>query len=296
MKNNGLFLGVSAYVLWGIIPLYWKLLPHVPALDLLSYRVVWSLAFMMIYLLLSGNLGNFKKESTTLFKNKKATLSIIAAAIFITINWGTFIYSVSIGQVQSASLGYYINPLVNVLLATLYLHEPLGRPGKIASILALIGVIILTLQNGEIPYLSLVMAFAFSLYGLIKKKLVLSSTTGLTIETAIIFPLALIYLLVLSGNGFMTYDLKTNLLLMGAGAITAIPLLLFAEAAKRLSYITLGFIQYINPTIMLLMAIFLFHEPYHLPQFLAFGFIWLGILVFVVANLTQNKRQKIAGE
>lgn len=291
MKNNGLIYGITAYVLWGIIPIYWKLLPNVAALDLLCYRVVWSLVLMAVYLGVTGNFGAFKKESQQLFSSKRNTVTILLAAIFITINWGTFIYSVSIGEVQSASLGYYINPLLNVVFATLYLKEPLTRSAKIASLLALIGVIILTIQNGQPPYLALVMAFAFSLYGLTKKRLVISSTTGLTLETAIIFPLALIFLLFFSAKGFMQYDLKTNLLLIGAGIITAVPLLLFAEAAKRLSYITLGFIQYINPTIMLLMAIFLFKEPYALPQFAAFGFIWLGILVFVGANIIGYQKR-----
>jgi chloramphenicol-sensitive protein RarD len=197
---------------------------------------------------------------------------------------------------MQASLGYYINPLVNVLLATVFLKERLSRTGMLACLLASIGVILLSIQTGTIPYASLIMAFSFSTYGLIKKRIPISSVTGLTIETMVIFPFALVYILGFSTVGFMNYPLQTNLLLMGAGIVTAIPLLLFAEAAKNVSYITLGFIQYVNPTIMLLLAIFLFHETYSLAQFSAFAFIWLGIAVFTYGTLGTAMKERRMGQ
>lgn len=284
-SKKGVLIGFAAYVFWGVIPLYWKLIQGVGSLDILCYRVIWSFVFMLIYLLVLGKYPVFFQECWGLWKDKRRLFAVICAAVLISINWGTFIYTVNSGRVTQASLGYYMNPLVNVLLATLILKEPLNRTGKIACFFALVGVLLLTIQTGSVPVASLVMAFSFSFYGLIKKGVDLSSASGLTIETAIIFPVALIYLFFGSADGFMPFTLSTNLLLVGAGIVTAIPLLLFAEAAKRISYIVLGFIQYVNPTIMLLMAVFLFHEPYTVEQFTAFGFIWIGIAIFTYGNV-----------
>lgn len=291
-EKKGILLGIVAYVFWGIIPLYWKLLPAVKPLDILCYRIVWSFIFMLLYVLLTKRGRLFIIEVKELWQDKKKLSGLILAAVLITINWFTFIYSVSNGHVTQASLGYYMNPLVNVLLATIFLKEKLSRPVLFACLLAFIGVVLLAIQTGEIPWASLIMAFSFSFYGLLKKGLTITSYTGLTVETGVIVPFALIYLLFFSTAGFMTYPTTINVLLMGAGIVTAIPLLLFAEAAKRVSYIILGFIQYINPTMMLLFAIFLFHEPYSTPQFVAFSFIWLGIAVFTYANLYAYRKAK----
>lgn len=290
-KYSGLAFGLGAYVLWGIIPLYWKLLPDVPPLNLLFYRIFWSLIFMLLYLAATKKFSQFKVETRTLLEIKRQRVTIVLAALFISLNWGLFIYTVSIGGVQQASLGYYINPLFNVLAGALYLKEPLSRAAKLASLCALTGVVLLTVQTGIFPLNSLLLALSFCLYGLMKKSLPISAMSSITLETLIMTPLALIYFFAVTQD-FMGYGLKTNLLLMGAGAITAVPLLLFANAVKRLSYITLGFIQYINPTIMLLLAVFLFREPYALPQFLAFSFIWLGIIVFVLGNFLPSQLTK----
>ena len=290
-KDSGLVYGFGAYILWGILPLYWKLLGGVSSIDILFYRIIWSLIFMLLYMIALRKMPTFIQEVKVLLKNRKKVLAVIMAAIFVSLNWGIFIYTVSIGQVQQASLGYYINPLLNVLAGALYLKEPLTKQAKLASLSALTGVILLTLQTGVFPFNSLFLAASFCLYGLTKKQLQLSSVTSITLETLIIAPIGLIYLFFISPTGFMNYSMSMNLLLMGAGVVTAIPLLLFATAVKKLSYITLGFLQYVNPTIMLVMAIFLFHEPYALPQFIAFAFIWLGILIFVAGNLIQVRRK-----
>lgn len=246
---------------------------------------------MLLYLAATKKFSQFKVETRTLLEIKRQRVTIVLAALFISVNWGLFIYTVSIGEVQQASLGYYINPLFNVLAGALYLKEPLSRAAKLASLCALTGVVLLTVQTGIFPLNSLLLALSFCLYGLMKKSLPISAVSSITLETLIMTPLALIYFFAVTQD-FMGYDLKTNLLLMGAGAITAVPLLLFANAVKRLSYITLGFIQYINPTIMLLLAVFLFREPYALPQFLAFSFIWLGIIVFVLGNFLPSQLTK----
>ncbi len=290
-KDSGLVYGFGAYILWGILPLYWKLLGGVSSIDILFYRIIWSLIFMLLYMIALRKMPTFIQEVKVLLKNRKKVLAVIIAAIFVSLNWGIFIYTVSIGQVQQASLGYYINPLLNVLAGALYLKEPLTKQAKLASLSALTGVILLTLKTGVFPFNSLFLATSFCLYGLTKKQLQLSSATSITLETLIIAPIGLIYLFFISPTGFMNYSMSTNVLLMGAGVVTAIPLLLFATAVKKLSYITLGFLQYVNPTIMLVMAIFLFHEPYALPQFIAFAFIWLGILIFVAGNLIQVRKK-----
>lgn len=291
-KDSGLLYGFSAYIIWGILPLYWKLLGEVGSVDVLFYRIFWSLIFMTLYLIALKKIPLFIQEVKELLKSRRHTIAIISAAFLISINWGVFIYTVSIGQVQQASLGYYINPLLNVLAGAFYLKEPLSRQAKLASLAALTGVVLLTIQTGVFPINSLLLATSFCLYGLTKKQLNLSAATSITLETLIIAPIGLIYLFFLSDVGFMNYSLTTNLLLMGAGIVTAIPLLLFATAVKKISYITIGFLQYVNPTIMLIMAIFLFNEPYQLPQFIAFAFIWLGIIIFVVGNLIDTRHKK----
>jgi chloramphenicol-sensitive protein RarD len=290
--KKGIAFGFIAYVFWGIIPIYWKLMPSVAPLDILCYRILWSFLFMLIYILATGKWSLFSAETKAVLRDKKKLSAIICAALLISVNWFTFIYTVSQGHVTQASLGYYMNPLVNVLLATLILKEKLSRSGLIACLLALAGVILLTIQTGEIPLASIIMAVTFSFYGLIKKGVAVSSYTGLTIETFVILPIALVYLLFFSQQGFMTYGLMTNLLVVGAGIVTAIPLLLFAEAAKRISYIILGFIQYVGPTLMLLSALFLYHEPYSAEQFIAFAFIWLGIAVFTYGNFYAYRKEK----
>ncbi|WP_229677497.1 EamA family transporter RarD [Enterococcus wangshanyuanii] len=277
---------------WGVIPIYWKLMPMVDPLDILCYRIVWSFLFMLIYIFATKKWTLFLTEVKSVLKEKKKLFAIICAAILISLNWFTFIYTVSQGHVTQASLGYYMNPLVNVLLATLILKEKLNRSGMIACGLALTGVILLTVQTGQLPLAPLVMAVTFSFYGLIKKGVTVSSYTGLTIETFVILPLALIYLVFFSKQGFMNYEVSTNMLLVGAGVVTAIPLLLFAEAAKKISYIILGFIQYVGPTLMLLSALFLYHEPYSAEQFMAFGCIWLGIAVFTYGNIYAYRKEK----
>lgn len=290
-KDSGLIYGFSAYIFWGFLPLYWKLLGNVGPIEILFYRIIWLLIFMFIYLTSLQKLPVFIQEVKELLKSRRKIFAIIAAAIFISLNWGIYIYTVSIGQVQQASLGYYINPLLNVLAGTIYLKEPLSKQAKLASLSAFTGVVLLTVQTGVFPFHSLFIAASFCLYGLTKKQLQLSAATSITLETLIIAPLALGYLFFVSPTGFMQYSFNTNLLLIGAGIVTAIPLLLFAIAVKKLSYITIGFLQYVNPTIMLIMAIFLFHEPYALPQFIAFAFIWLGILIFIIGNIVDARKK-----
>ena len=291
----GIFAGAAAYFSWGVLPFYWKALAHIPPLTVLSYRMIWSCAFMVVVLLVSRQMSAFLVETRAIFANKKRLAAIIAAAVLVTTNWFVFIFSVSSGKVIDASLGYYMNPLVNVLLATLFLKERLGRAEAFACLVASVGVILLAIQSGAVPWASLTMALTFSLYGFIKKQAQVSSLTGLTLETALITPFALIYLLAFSELGLMSFGLSSNLLLIGAGVVTAIPLFLFAEATKNISFILVGFLQYLAPTLMLLGAIFQFHETFNATQMFAFSWIWLGIAIFTWSNIVTWRKFKRLG-
>lgn len=286
----GLFAGLLAYVLWGILPFYWKAIGEVSPLSVLCYRIVWSFIFMVLVLFFTKKLKTFFHETKQLLRDRKRLMAIVLAAILITTNWFIFIFSVSSGKVIDASLGYYMNPLVNVFLATVILKERLKRSEWLACLLAALGVVLLTVQSGHLPLSSIAMAISFSLYGLIKKVAKVNSLTGLTIETALMTPFAFVYLVFFSQEGFMNFDFKINILLAGAGIVTAIPLFLFAEAAKNLSYILVGFLQYIAPTLMLVAAIFQFNETFTVPQLTAFSCIWLGILIFTGSNLWLLKK------
>lgn len=292
-QKKGFIAGLTAYVLWGVLPFYWKSLGEVSALSILCYRIFWSFLFMMAVLFITGKFKSFIIETRELIHDRKRAFAIILAAILVSINWFIFIFSVGSGQVIEASLGYYINPLVNVVLATIFLKERLGRPEVVACLFAALGVIALTVQNGVVPWSSLAIALSFSLYGLIKKVAKVTSLTGLTLETLVMLPFATIFLLFFSPEGFMHFSVTTNALIIGSGIATAIPLFLFAEAAKNISYILLGFIQYITPILMLIAAVFVFHEKFALPQLLAFSCIWLGIIIFATSNVLLLKRNSM---
>jgi chloramphenicol-sensitive protein RarD len=213
--------------------------------------------------------------------------------VLITFNWFIFIWTVNSGHSATASLGYFINPLLNFVLAYLFLKERLNKSGLVACALALIGVVVITIGTHALPWQALLLAATFALYGFVKKKITLSAYTGLLIETVMIAPFALVWLLVLSPEQFMGHSITQGLLLVGCGAVTAIPLLLFAEATKRISYIALGFIQYISPTITFFLAVFAFHESFTIERLAGFVLIWIGIAVFSAGVLRGGKAEEL---
>ncbi|KRL04517.1 EamA family transporter RarD [Liquorilactobacillus oeni] len=290
MKNKhlGLSSALAAYILWGMLGVFWELLSAVPAMDTLAYRIVWSLATISIVLTVQKDWHNVWETIVSLTKNRKIGW-IILSSFLISINWFIYIYMVTHHQATEASLGYYIMPLMNVAVALIFLHESLSRAKIIALILVVIGVVILTIQTGSLPLNTLLMAGSFCFYGLIKKQVQLPATISLTLETLCVAPIAVIYLLatphVMTQNG-----LQVTILLILSGIITIIPLLLFAVATKNTDFITLGFIQYLNPTIQLLMAIFVLHEAFNWNKAIVFLFIWSGILVFIVSSLYNYRR------
>lgn len=293
-KQVGIISAVSAYILWGALGVFWELLNAVPAMDTLAYRVVFSIVTIAVVLTMQGNWSLLWQEVLQLIHNRKIYY-IILSSFLIAVNWFIYIYMVTHHQATEASLGYYIMPLMNVAVAVIILHEKLLRYQALALVLVIIGVLSLTYLTGSLPINTLLMAASFCFYGLIKKQVPLPATISLALETFCVAPIAIIYLWIsthtLTQNGpFVT------VMLLSSGIITVIPLLLFAIANKNTDFITLGFIQYLNPTIQLLMAIFVLHERFQINQAIVFIFIWAGIRIFVIGSVRQFKHIKSSGE
>ncbi|MDR2132220.1 MAG: EamA family transporter RarD [Clostridiales Family XIII bacterium] len=280
-RARGTASAFGAYIIWGFLVLYWKLIEDLPSLDIICYRIVWTPVCMsLLFLALRKWRRVFVSEFRGLFGNPSQALRLFAASLLISINWLTYLYAVNHGHVAEASLGYFINPLLNFVLSFVFLKERLSRAGVAACLLALVGVVIVGVQAGVIPWISLTLASTFSVYGLIKVRINLRSYSGLTMETLLMLPLALVYLLGFAEAGFMGYGAEENALVFGAGIVTAVPLLLFAEAVPKISYISIGFIQYISPSITFLLSVFVFKEPIPPMKLFGFCFIWVGILIF----------------
>ena len=287
-KVAGVLYVVVAYTLWGILPVYWKLIDSIFSIEILANRILWALVLMALMAAVTKQWGEVK----LIVKNKKQMLYIFTASIIITINWGLYIWAVNSGKIVDASLGYYINPLLAVLLGVIIFKERLNTWTKSALVVASIGVMIKIIQYGEIPWISLGLAVSFALYGAIKKSVKASSVIGLTLETAMIAPVAAIYIAFRHVNGvgaFQTENTMILFLLIGAGAVTAIPLLLFASGAKRLPLSVIGFAQYIAPTISLTIGIFVYNERFTTVDLIAFGFIWAAIMVYSLPQMSQAK-------
>lgn len=287
-KRLGVSTGLAAYILWGMLGVFWELLHAVPAMDTLAYRIVWSLVTIGIVLTVQRSWRVVWQTIVTLTKNRKIGW-IVLSSLLISVNWLIYIYMVGHHQATEASLGYYIMPLMNVAVAILFLHEQLSRTKLIAIFFVIIGVVILTVQTGSLPLNTLLMAGSFCFYGLIKKQVQLPATISLTLETLFVAPIAVVYLL-LSPHVMTQNGPHITLLLISSGVITVIPLLLFAVATKNTDFITLGFIQYLNPTIQLLMAVFVLHEAFSWHKAVVFAFIWFGILVFIFGSLRSYRK------
>nr|WP_245805835.1 EamA family transporter RarD [Bacillus alkalicellulosilyticus] len=289
MKNenhSGIAFALGAYLLWGLLPLYWKLLEYVPADVVLAHRIIWSLVLMITILFCLRKITIFKQELLSIIKKPKLLIGMIVASVVISGNWFTYIWAVNNEFVIDTSLGYYMNPLVSVFLGIFFLKEKLSTWQMIALVLAFIGVLNMTFNIGHFPWVALVLAFSFAIYGLLKKIVQVGSLTGLTIETLLITPFALLYLqfFVERGVAFAGGSIGMILLLMGAGVATAVPLLLFASAAKRIPLYLIGFLQYLAPTIGLFLGVFIFNEPFTKVHLLSFMLIWSALVLFSLAK------------
>ena len=293
MENykQGIFFGLAAYVLWGILPVYWKALELVSPFEILSSRFMWSCVFVFLLIIFQKKWLLFAKEVKQVFSNVKTGAAMVAAGITISFNWGTFIWAVNNGHIVETSMGYYINPLVSILFAVVFLRERLDKMQLAAITCAFIGVASIVYSFGKIPWVSLTLAFTFALYGLLKKILPVSALTSIMLETLLITPLALVYEYSLWQQGVSFYasgNLQVIMMLTGAGVVTAIPLLLFTAGARLLPLKIIGFLQYISPTLTLLIGVFVYNEAFTASHLLAFGWIWAALLLFIVSQLRSN--------
>lgn len=293
MENykQGIFFGLAAYVLWGILPVYWKALELVSPFEILSSRFMWSCVFVFLLIIFQKKWPLFAKEVKQVFSNVKAGAAMVAAGITISFNWGTFIWAVNNGHIVETSMGYYINPLVSILFAVVFLRERLDKMQLAAITCAFIGVASMVYSFGKIPWVSLTLAFTFALYGLLKKILPVSALTSIMLETLLITPLALVYEYSLWQQGVSFYasgNLQVIMMLTGAGVVTAIPLLFFTAGARLLPLKIIGFLQYISPTLTLLIGVFVYNEAFTASHLLAFGWIWAALLLFIVSQLRSN--------
>ncbi|QQE75817.1 EamA family transporter RarD [Brevibacillus composti] len=288
--KQGVLYAAAAYLMWGLLPIYWKVFEKMGAWEILAHRVFWSAVFVVAILQITGKLRNLRKSVS----GKKTWATLFISSLIISGNWLIFIWAVNNDHVLESSLGYYINPLLSVLFGVLFLKERLRAGQWIAIGLAAVGVTVMTINYGKVPWVAISLALTFALYGLAKKKVQLESMMSLAWETLFIAPIALVYLLTLQVNGQETVTLLKGwqmALLASAGVATALPLYWFARAAKRLPLSTVGFIQYLSPTISLLLAVFLFHEPFTSTHWLSFGFIWSALLVFSISSLRKQTPQ-----
>jgi chloramphenicol-sensitive protein RarD len=286
--SKGLAYAIGCYSIWGLLPLFWRLLQHLPASEILAHRIFW--ACVVTFGLLAG-----RRQWATLWdalRQPRVLLTFVASALLLSINWFVYIWAVNAGRVVETSLGYFINPLVNVLLGMLFLHERLRIGQGIAIGLAVCGVLYLTIVYGTPPWISLFLAGSFGIYGLLRKTASLDSLVGLALESMLITPFALAFLIyheVTAGGAFGHLDVGTHLILISSGVITAVPLLLFAAAARQLSLTTMGIVQYIAPTTQFLIGVLLFGELLTVHRLIGFILIWAALLVYSLEGLVRGR-------
>jgi len=290
--RSGLLMGLGAYALWGVLPLYFKALVHVASTEIVAHRILWSLIFL-------GALATLWKRWPTILAalaNRRVALTLLLTAVLIGINWLVYIYAVVSGHVLEGSLGYYLNPLVNVLLGVFLLKEKLSAMQKAAVVLAAAGVAILAFGAGGAIWISLTLAASFAVYGFLRKVAPVDSLEGLWIETLFLAPLAFGWVMWLTqgGTGAFLDSRTTDLLLILGGALTAIPLLLFTAAAKRLPYSTLGFLQYVAPSLQFLLAVLVFGEPLTTAHIVCFAAIWVALAIFVGEGFRAGRAARAA--
>ena len=287
--KRGVWYAVAAYTLWGVFPIYIKLLQSVPAVEILAHRMVWSLVFVTALLTIQRHWAWVR----TVIARPAMLGRFVATATVVTMNWGVYIWAINSNRVVDASLGYFINPLVNVLLGALLLGERM-RPVQWAAVaVAASGVVWLTVQAGTLPWIGLVLAVSFGTYGLLRKTATLGALEGLTLETALLFPLAFGYLVWLAlhqQNTFVEASTSMRWLLVAAGPVTAVPLLLFAAGARRIPFTLLGLLQYIGPSLQLLLGVWLYHEPFAPAKAAGYALIWAALALYTAESLWQNWR------
>ena len=289
--KKGIWFAIGCYVAWGLLPVYWKGLHQVAALQVIAHRIAWSFILLAIFVFFTRQWSALR---ATL--NRRVLLIYTAAAVLLSINWLTYVWAVNAGYIVETALGYFINPLLSVLMGVIFLREHL-RPWQWLPIgLAALGVLYLAVAYGSLPWIALTLAFSFGIYGLVKKTAPLGSLYGLTLETGILFVPALVYLVYLQFAGqaaFVNSGGVTTTLLIGAGLVTTVPLLMFASAAQRIPLSMMGVLQYIAPTLQFLIGVLLYREPFSHSQLIGFGIVWLALLLFWVEGYLASRKMKV---
>lgn len=296
--RSGLIAGIAAFATWGLIPVYWKLLSNLPALEILAHRFVWTTVF------LTGLLSFQRRwpEVREAIRSRRALLYCFASGLAISVNWLFFIWAVNVGRVIETSLGYFMTPLVNVLFGALFLHERLTRWQLASVLLALVGVLNLTLGYGKFPWLAITLCISFGLYGLLRKKSGVRPIPGLFLETTLLTPIAAGYLIYLVGAGHSTLSSASwsfILLLISTGVVTGLPLVWFGHAARHLRLTTVGFLQYLSPSCSFFLGVFLYHEPFTRAHLITFISIWVALVIFTAEAIWRwraGREQEVISE
>ncbi|MDR0199984.1 MAG: EamA family transporter RarD [Streptococcaceae bacterium] len=291
-RNVGILLATLAYVLWGALVYYWHLLSHVPSLEVFGYRIIFTVISMGIYFVVTRQMGKVRLETRALVHNHRAFGLSLLASLFLGLNWLTFIYAVSINEATEASIANFIMPLVQIVLAVIFLSERLERYMWGAVGLSAVGIVVMIVADGKFPILIVIMSVCFPIYGLLKKYYTLSSDVAMLLESVVILPFVLVYLLGFASRAFWQYDPWTMLGLFFSGLVTAIPLLLFAEAVKRANYSMISFIQFINPLIALIISVLVLGEMLTIGEFWGMVFIAAAVLLFIIGQVVLLARQK----
>jgi chloramphenicol-sensitive protein RarD len=290
--KKGIWYGIGAYLLWGVFPIYWKWLQSVPAIQVISHRIIWSFILLALIMLVTRQWKAFRSAAL----RRRVVLIYLVSAILLGINWLTYVWAVNAGFVVETSLGYFINPLLSVLLGVVFLHERL-RTWQWALIgLAALGVVYVAVSYGQFPWIALTLAFSFGIYGYVKKAAPLGSLYGLTLETSLLFLPAVGFLLVMEMQGqgaFLHAGLTKDALMAGAGVVTTIPLLLFASAAQRIPLSTVGVLQYITPTMQFLLGVFVYREPFNQSHLIGFCIVWLALILFWAEGYLAGRRRVV---
>ncbi|WP_286926867.1 MULTISPECIES: EamA family transporter RarD [Lysinibacillus] len=292
-EKKGVLAAFLAYVFWGAFPLYWKLLEHVPSMEILLSRVIWSFVFTVLAVVLFGMRKDLLADLKYLWSHQKHFWQLAGASFVISMNWYLYIWAVTHNHLIETSLGYYINPLLSVIFGVIFFKETLNRAQWGATGIAFLAVIILTINYGSVPWVALLIALSFAIYGVLKKKISLDATRGLAIETLFILPIALgyyVYLFTTQQASFLHVDAKTDILMIVSGLVTAIPLILFAKGAQNIPLYLLGFIQYVSPTIVLILGIVLYKEPFSQVELIAFSIIWVALLLFSGSKIIETRK------
>lgn len=290
--EKGIWAATGAYLSWGLLPIYWKSLVSVPAYEILGHRISWSMVFTLSLLLVFGR----AKEFTGYLKNRKILLALLGSSVLLSSNWIIYIWAVNEGYVVETSLGYFINPLLNVFLGVVFLKERLRIGQAAALFIALSGVIYLSISYGRVPWIALSLALTFGFYGLVRKTAPIPSLEGLGVETLMMFFPALVLLIFLNINqqaSFISQGINISTLLIGTGVITTIPLFLFGCAAKRISLTSLGLLQYIAPTIQLLLGVFLYQEGFPTQKAIGFSLVWFALALYSIETILWRRYRRL---